>query len=62
MKTLYEHNREIWDQFVKEHRPNGLACPKCGKELVDVGVIQLAQPPQYGVLCESCGFTGDRYV
>jgi hypothetical protein len=41
-------------------RPNGIACPKCGKELNDLdGEVYLMVPPKRNVGCE-CGFIGHR--
>jgi hypothetical protein len=42
--------------------PNGLACPECGCELVDVDPMMVlgGQPPQLDVFCTSCRFQGYR--
>lgn len=46
--------------------PNGIACPKCGLELVDTDRSrQLASyPPQYNIHCENkdCNYHGYRLV
>ena len=57
--TLIERqndDREIADL------PNGIACPDCGKELVDPlrAFMLMSKPPQTAVLCLACGFTGRR--
>lgn len=41
---------------------NGIACPDCGAELVDVdpSTIQLLYPPLTKVHCDNCGFSGHR--
>ena len=46
----------------KKDVPNGLACPECGKELLDrlPGLIR-GYPPTTDVLCD-CGFVGERVV
>ncbi len=41
--------------------PNGLACPSCGAELVDRGVMR-THPPRRAVKCPSCGYEGSRIV
>lgn len=44
--------------------PNGIACPKCGNEMVDSEpmVILTSNPAQKNVACQDkdCGFTGYR--
>jgi uncharacterized protein with PIN domain len=62
MKTLEQHNEE----FIANHkkattfpRKNGIACPKCNKELSDVSNwVLLSWPTQKEVICESCGHKG----
>lgn len=65
LKTLEEHNesvmRSILDTWPREV-PNGIACPNCGKELVDAdpSVTLRSHPPQKRVACKSCGWLGTR--
>jgi len=42
---------------------NGIACPKCGKEMYDVNpnVVLTMDPPMVNVGC-SCGYHGTRFV
>jgi C4-type Zn-finger protein len=44
--------------------PNGIACPKCGEELLDTqpNVTLTSMPPQKNVGCssEKCDYTGYR--
>lgn len=65
MISLDEHNSGvIWDtDFDTKDVLNNIACPKCGKELVDVDrrVILASNPPQLGVKCPWCGYRGFRY-
>ena len=44
-------------------RPNGIACPECGKELYDTNPHEVlaSLPPQKNVHCE-CGYSGYRVV
>jgi predicted RNA-binding Zn-ribbon protein involved in translation (DUF1610 family) len=64
--SLQEHN--------KRHLPplpwakaapvfNGIACPECGKELVDTDPDRalLTYPIQYRIHCPSCGYSGTRF-
>ena len=53
------------DQWRLQHqgpRPNGIACPKCGTELVDPSpsVTLLCNPPALDVSCPNCDFRGYR--
>jgi hypothetical protein len=66
LKTLEQHNLEVIKLIAKVHNPkptkNGIACPKCGKELYDNynGFVYTSNPPQVGISCV-CGFTGTRF-
>ena len=48
-------NKNGWER-------NGIACPKCGTELVDPNphVKLMSNPPQKNILCPKCNFTGYR--
>ena len=66
MRTLDEENA-LMQKFYHDlyHYPklNGIACAKCGSELVDVNDQVLACfPPKKEVQCSKCGFKGYRYV
>lgn len=63
LKSLEEHNAE-WHAIhsrYNEPRPNGIACPKCGEELMDSrpNMSYCSFPPQKAVSCK-CGYTGMR--
>ncbi len=63
MKTLDQHNRERRQGYMAEPDPhNGIACPQCGKELLDSApnVVLTSNPPQKNVKCEWCDFHGYR--
>ena len=71
LNSLSEHNSNSMTStfskrilFNQEPIPNGLACPKCGKELLDTlpNEILTSIPPQKNVGCSSkkCDFTGYR--
>jgi hypothetical protein len=63
MKTLDEYNQEAISNFLEMNtypRPNGIACPKCGKEMVDLdNTVLCSIPPQKNIGCE-CGFRDYR--
>ena len=62
LKSLQEHNKESMRLFFKQNtpQPNGIACPKCGAELVDTdpNVVLTSYPPQKHVGCLKCDYTG----
>lgn len=67
MKTLDEHNRQRTRQYLDTKWPigtvkNGIACPKCGAELLDSKPTEtlLSNPPQKNVNCDECGYVGYR--
>ena len=42
-------------------QPNGIACPKCGAELMDTdGMILTSYPAQRNVKCSKCEYVGYR--
>jgi DNA-directed RNA polymerase subunit RPC12/RpoP len=61
-----EHNSNAWatqvNMYSIEPRPNGIACPKCGKELMDTNpnMTLTSYPAQKNVHCPKCGYTGYR--
>lgn len=67
MKKLIDlKNWNRFHQFKDEQDinvPNGIACPGCGEELVDVdrSMILCSNPPQYSVICPKCSYRGNRY-
>lgn len=67
LKSLNDHNtlaqrQWAWDSMVQS-RPNGIACPKCGKELLDTNpsCVLLTAPPQFRIHCSACDYTGTRF-
>lgn len=66
LKTLKEHDDAILSKSsvgsVEGSRPNGIACPECGKELVDTNpsVTLTSNPPQKRVGCRRCRWIGTR--
>jgi len=57
LKSLEEHNNISstfhWNMTGQIPVPNGIACPKCGEELVDSqpNVTLTSMPPQKNVHC-----------
>ena len=63
LKTLEEHNTEALKPKVEPKYNNGIACPNCGKELIDSNpyLILTSNPPQTATKCLNCGYQGSRY-
>jgi len=66
LTPLDEWNNIARKNYFNEYnpRPNGIACPKCGKELVDVepNTMLTSWPPQLRIACQHCRYTGYRIV
>lgn len=68
LKSLEEHNGMRADVHYTLNSqtpiPNGIACPKCGKELFDTqpNVTLTSNPPQKNIGClnDKCDYTGYR--
>jgi transposase len=66
LTPLEEYNRrqtrKYYDRTRKRYDPNGLACPDCGNELVDIdkNVQLMSSPPKIKVKCLNCDFVGFR--
>ncbi len=66
LMSLEEHNNKAWKRW--EHKndpqPNGIACPDCNKELVDLNpnVVLTSSPPQKDIGCPWCDYRGYRVV
>jgi hypothetical protein len=62
--TLAVHNKQRYaiTQPMRSNRPNGIACPECGQELVDPtpDIMLMSCPAQLDIKCMSCNFTGYR--
>lgn len=56
--------RHAQDDAIGKPRPNGIACPTCGKELIDSQPLMTlsSHPPQKHVQCTACGFAGTRFA
>lgn len=66
LKPLVEHNKEKGLMYKNLHKPrlNGIACPLCGKELLDDKPNEMlaTMPPQKSTKCsnEQCNYIGYR--
>ena len=64
MKTLEQHNSDRHAAHVARGwpSPNGIECPKCGKELLDSspGTTLASHPPQKNIHCPVCDYRGYR--
>ena len=68
LKSLDEHNSmsSTFHRSMMPQKPipNGIACPKCGEEMLDTepNVILTSIPPKKSVGCSSkkCDYTGYR--
>jgi predicted nucleic-acid-binding Zn-ribbon protein len=64
--SLDEHNSNAWatqvNMYSNEPKSNGIACPKCGNELMDSNPNSTltSYPAQKNVHCPKCGYTGYR--
>lgn len=67
LKSLEGHNAsrsKAYDVIASINlpRPNGIACPKCGTELIDSDptMTLASNPPQTNIKCPSCDYVGYR--
>jgi len=62
MKSLDDYEKEKWSEIYSNSKANGtgIACPKCGDELVESwpGTLLCSNPPRKTVNCETCNFKG----
>lgn len=62
LTSLAEHNSKAADRYRLEGEPrlNGIACPSCGKELMDSSpsILLMTAPPQKHIHCMACDFRG----
>lgn len=67
LKTLEESNTQNRKYFyqMSDNSPklNGIACPKCGAELLDStpDIVLTSYPPQFNIHCSKCDYKGYRY-
>ena len=58
MKTVEEHNREMYERYRPKEVGTGVQCPHCGNEMFESepGVVLLSFPPKINVHCKSCEY------
>jgi|APSaa5957512535_1039671.scaffolds.fasta_scaffold56307_2 hypothetical protein len=67
LKTLKDNDAEALERHAGLNgtgaRLNGIECPMCQAELVDVNPMMalMSHPPRYQVGCSECNWTGTRY-
>jgi hypothetical protein len=68
LTSLDEHNSNAWstqvNMYSNEPRPNGIACPECGNELMDTNPMMTltSHPAKKNVHCSKCEYKGYRIV
>lgn len=64
LKSLASHNAAAGSFYDRPtvDVPNGIACPACGAELVDVdrSCVLTSAPPKYAASCLACRWRGYR--
>lgn len=56
LQSLEDYNKQKLNQYPKYPLLNGIACPKCGKEMYDRdNLILTSNPPKKRVICLECG-------
>jgi len=62
LRTLEQHNARVAEAYRLSGLPrkNGIACPSCGKELMDTSpaIVLPSAPPTRHIHCATCGFKG----
>lgn len=68
LKTLEQHNADALaissSQFRDDPMPNGIACPKCGEELLDSNpsITLTSFPAKKSTHCAKCDYQGYRFA
>jgi hypothetical protein len=68
LKTLEQHNADAMaissSQLRDNPIPNGIACPKCGEELVDSNpsITLTSLPTKKSTHCAKCDYKGYRFA
>ena len=67
LESLEEHDKRWLDKYFsftqkRRNMPCGVACPKCGTELLaDRTRLLLSFPPQTPIHCPKCNYSGSMY-
>lgn len=65
LKSLQDHNYEIYRRRTLrgKSKMNGIACPRCGEELMDTNTtILMSDPPKRDTNCSKCDYRGYRLI
>ena len=70
LRSLDDHNAErnkAWTKTLGPSvvlgTPNGIACPHCGAEMIDLGALPFIArtfPPNVAIRCPACDWRGGR--
>jgi len=66
LKSLTEHNSQCsnfqFSMYSNLPRPNGIACPECGEELMDSNpnMTLTSYPAKKSIHCSKCTYQGYR--
>lgn len=66
LKSLEQHNSESmnfqYSMYSNLPRPNGIACPECGEELLDSNpnMTLTSYPAKKSIHCPKCKYNGYR--
>jgi uncharacterized protein with PIN domain len=64
--SLEESDKRVMERLkaFEDGTPNGIACPNCGAELMDINAntLKMSWPAQCDIKCSKCTFKSTRYV
>jgi len=65
IQSLAEFNDEalaLYKKLTTYPKLNGIACPSCGNEMVDIDKsVLVSNPPKKNISCPKCGHQDYRY-
>lgn len=64
LKTLEEHNNQVFETLKPIDIGTGVQCPHCGAEMFyeNIGIVLASYPPQKYVYCKSCDHRTTMFV
>ena len=64
LKTLEEHNAQVFERQKPKNIGTGVQCPHCGAEMYydNDGITLCSIPPQKHVHCKSCKYKTTMFV
>lgn len=62
LEGFNEKNQSHTSLWISKAQPNGIACPRCGAELLDStpNTILTTNPPKMAIHCDDCGYKDFR--